>query len=366
MNDFPEIFDSIRFEGGSLNSTFYQKSLKYDFGHKDGNKVPLTLDDDTITIPLNDDNVTDLQVYSNVIESSSITNGTSVHNTGVNLRLIFQDSTRIDDPKQGLIKHYGDINTLISFMTFRQNIYFDHVYLDIKDEYKEKHLTKFAECFLIKPEIIDEPRETIRCVTFDVLTLDSIAKLYRTINTRDSKKPSYHVSFLPKSAKEASYVTITQLREVCTSIELEASLAHIHASNEKALRNLTKRIQEVINASKLQNELTEREYSYIQGNLSHWNAPATELAKQLFEENKESLIYLLKFVNKDNLTEDDIHAVIKIRNSATHTGAFSFSGNEVKPVLVMMGVVYSAILKRCGVSSTIINEIFEHGLMTAR
>ena len=116
----------------------------------------------------------------------------------------------------------------------------------------------------------------------------------------------------------------------------------------------------------MQNELTEREYSYIQGNLSHWNAPATELDKRLFDENKESLIYLLKLVNKDNLTEEDIQAVIKIRNSATHTGTFSFSENEVKSLLVMMGVVYSAILKRCGVSSTIINEIFENGLMTVR
>lgn len=368
MNDFPEIFDSIRFEGGSLNSTFYQKSLKYDLEHEDGNKVSLTRENDTITIPLNDDNVTDLQVYSTVTESSSITNGISVHNTGVNLSLTFQESTRIDDPKHGLIKHYGDINTLISFMTFRQNIYFDHVYLEKKDEYKENEifLTKFAECFLKKPEIIDELRDTIRCITFDELTPDSIAKLCKAINTRDSKEPSYHVSFLPKSAKEASYVTITQLREVCTSIELEASLAHIHASNEKALRNLTEKIQEVINASKLQDELTEREYSYIQGNISHWNAPAAELDKQLFDENKESLIYLLKFVNKVNLTEEDIQAVIKVRNSATHTGTFSFSENEVKSLLVMMGVVYSAILKRCGVSSTIINEIFEHGLMTVR
>ena len=370
MNDFPEMFDSIRFEGGSLNSTFYQKSLKYDFGHEDDNKVSLTLENDTITIPLNDDNVTDLKVYSTVIESSSITNGISVYNTGAKLRLTFQESTRIDDHKQGFIKHYGDINTLISFMTFRQNIYFDHVYLGlgIKDEYKENEIfiTKFAECFLKKPEIIDEPRKTIRCITFDELTHDSIAKLYKTINTRDSKKPSYHVSFLPQSAKEASYVTITQLREVCTSMELEASLAHIHASNERALRNLTEKIQEVINASKLQDELTEREYSYIQGNISHWNAPAAELAKQLFNENKESLIYLLKFVNKDNLTEEDIQAVIKVRNSATHTGAFSFSENEVKSLFVMMGVVYSAILKRCDVSSTIINEIFEHGLMTVR
>ena len=368
MNDFPEMFDSIRFEGGSLNSTFYQKSLKYDFGHEDGNKVPLTLENDTITIPLNDDNVTDLKVYSTVTESSSITNGTSVHNTGAKLSLTFQESARIDDSKKGFIKHYGDINTLISFMTFRQNIYFDHVYLEIKDEYKENEIfiTKFAECFLKKPEIIDEPRETIRCITFDELTPDSCAKLYKTINTRDSKRPSYHVSFLPQSAKEASYVTITQLREVCTSIELEASLAHIHASNEKALRNLTEKIQEVITASKLQDELTEREYSYIQGNISHWNAPAAELAKQLFDENKESLIYLLKFVNKVNLTEEDIQAVIKVRNSATHTGAFSFLENEVKSLFVMMGVVYSAILKRCGVSSTIIYRIFEHGLMTVR
>lgn len=365
--DCADGFDSIRFEGGSLNSTFQQKSIRHVFDHEERNKVSLKIEDDTITIPLNNDSTTDLKIFSTVTESSSITNGSSIHNTGAELRLAFQENTQIDDSKHGFIKHYEGIETLISFMTFRQNVYFDHIYLEKKKkfiDYEKPVPYKYAECFIKSPETIDKLRGTVRCITFNELTPDSMAKLYEIIMARDSKKSSYHVNFIPKSSREASKITINQLREVCTSIELEAYLARIHASKESALNKLTTKIKEIIVDSKKHNELTEREYSYIQGNISHWSAPAAELAKKLFDENKESVSYILKFINKDELTEDDMQAVIKVRNSVTHTGAFSFTENEANTLLVMMAVVYSAILKRCGVDPEDIKKIFEKGFIT--
>lgn len=309
-------FDSIRFEGGSLNSTFHQKSIKHDFEHEERNMLPLKIEDDTI---------------------------------------------------HGFIKNCEDINTLISFMTFRQNVYFDHVYLERKKKFKDHEnfiLDKYAECFIKGPEIVDKQRERIKCITFDGLLPESVAKLYEIINARDLKKYSCYVNFIPKSSREAAYINVTQLREVCTSIELEANLAHIHASNENSLKELTTKIKDIIADSQKHNELTEREYSYIQGNISHWSAPAAELAKKLFDENKESVSYILKFINKDELTEDDMQAVIKVRNSVTHTGAFSFTENEANTLLVMMAVVYSAILKRCGADPEDIKKIFEKGFIT--
>lgn len=360
-------FDSIRFEGGSLNSTFHQKSIKHDFEHEERNMLPLKIEDDTITIPLNNNPVTDLKVYSTVTEKYSMTNGSSIHNTGVELRLSFQENTQIDDSIHGFIKYCEDINTLISFMTFRQNVYFDHVYLERKKKFKDHEnfiLDKYAECFIKGPEIVDKQRERIKCITFDGLLPESVAKLYEIINARDLKKYSCYVNFIPKSSREAAYINVIQLREVCTSIELEANLAHIHASNENALKELTTKIKDIIADSQKHNELTEREYSYIQGNISHWSVPATELAKKLFDENKESVSYLLKTINKDDLTEDDIQAVIRVRNSVTHTGTYSFTETEGNTVMVMMGVVYSAILKRCGVDPEDIKKIFEKGFIT--
>lgn len=309
-------FDSIRFEGGSLNSTFHQKSIKHDFEHEERNMLPLKIEDDSI---------------------------------------------------HGFIKNCEDINTLISFMTFRQNVYFDHVYLERKKKFKDHEnfiLDKYAECFIKGPEIVDKQRERIKCITFDGLLPESVAKLYEIINARDLKKYSCYVNFIPKSSREAAYINVTQLREVCTSIELEANLAHIHASNENSLKELTTKIKDIIADSQKHNELTEREYSYIQGNISHWSALATELAKKLFDENKESVSYLLKTINKDDLTEDDIQAVIRVRNSVTHTGTYSFTETEGNTVMVMMGVVYSAILKRCGVDPEDIKKIFEKGFIT--
>lgn len=59
-----------------------------------------------------------------------------------------------------------------------------------------------------------------------------------------------------------------------------------------------------------------------------------------------------------------MQAVIKVRNSVTHTGAFSFTENEANTLLVMMAVVYSAILKRCGADPEDIKKIFEKGFIT--
>jgi hypothetical protein len=111
--------------------------------------------------------------------------------------------------------------------------------------------------------------------------------------------------------------------------------------------------------------LTDREYSYISGNMSHWAGPAAELDHALYKQREDSIRPLLKELEIDQLTEDDIQGIIRMRNDLAHGGATSSTSQAAEKVLVLMGVVYSSILARCGCPDETISKFFEWGLLTA-
>ena len=66
----------------------------------------------------------------------------------------------------------------------------------------------------------------------------------------------------------------------------------------------------------------------------------------------------------DELSFDDINELIKIRNTLTHGGQIILNERDAESALIMMGVVYASVLKRCGCESALIAEWFKNGLLT--
>ena len=85
--------------------------------------------------------------------------------------------------------------------------------------------------------------------------------------------------------------------------------------------------------------------NYIKGNIEYWNGPAAELAKGLYERFKQEVEPLVKTLQLDELSVDDINGLIKIRNTLTHGGGIVFDDREASSAVLMMGVVYASILK---------------------
>lgn len=311
----------------------------------------------------NSDPVKKIVVYSPVNRSWSISGGRKVGNDGVNLDLSFINP---ENPTKIFKECYNDISTLCQFMAFRRNVAFDEVLLlgydKVKDE-REIEL-KLADCY-VKPYLQPEKlRDSIRCITFNELN-ENACNLYKLVHNRNNKKSKFVVNFIPESHNDVRWLSDKNIRDVCTSIELEASLNGIKANKADAFDDLIKKVKSVIQSSKqTPSALTDREYSYIEGNITHWNGPAAELGKRLFDKYKDEVDPLLKFCEVSDLSESDIQGVIKVRNQLTHGGGVVLEESIVNTVQVLMGVVYASILSRCGCDSDLIKKIFQDGLMT--
>lgn len=148
------------------------------------------------------------------------------------------------------------------------------------------------------------------------------------------------------------FVFILDDCHLCTSMEVEEGLNKICVESGKAFDNVIDNIKKLISESKNGNDrLTEREYSYINGSISHWIGPAAELGKGLFDNYEGKVKYLLKSLRVQDVSEEDIQEVIKIRNQLTHSENAVITDRTLNTVLVLFGVVYA-----CGVLFKIIKS----------
>lgn len=117
-----EKYQGIMFKGSILKSLFLMDAI--DISYEDGNQV-LKYKDDSINFKIEINNLSfELSIGSSATESRGIS-GNTIKNDEVNLCLKFDEEQVIDS----FFKHYNKILELISFMTYRQNISFDEIYL---------------------------------------------------------------------------------------------------------------------------------------------------------------------------------------------------------------------------------------------
>lgn len=355
-------YRAIKFSGGSLESVFFKDSLRTD-SLEDGFKV--TAKSDKLVFDI--DESTQINVMSQARESLSHLNGVSIANTGTSLILDFQDNVqRLSQKNEDdsvvintFINSYHSILFMTQFMTYRKNVYFDKILL------LGKRLEEKAVCHVKNDSIRDPHRQPLRCITFNSLTSTNVSNLYTFIKSKDKKKAKISIDFIPETRKDISYITLKQLRDVCTATELEASLSGIKPNRGDIFYKLREDVKKLISNSKIDasTALTEREYSYIDGNISHWDGPAAELAKNLFDQNKNNILPLMNWIGSCDLAEENIQAVIKIRNSATHGNGVSINESDAETTIIMIAVIYSSILKRCGVGDDFIKVFISNGLI---
>lgn len=354
-------YDALEFRGGCLNSTFAQRSLSFDWTATPQPKVETR--NDSIIATVNEGDLKEIRIGSAYSQKRSVNGGESLANTGVVLRLVFSRSQKVETT---FTKNYASVQTLVQFMTFRKNVWFDEVRLikNMQIEGKSVPVT-MADCHW-KDEFQHEPtRDNVRCIRFDALGPEASARLYKLAARRSTEEGSFSVDFIPESSRDVHSVSPQQLKDVCTALEVETGAQEIEPTKAGPFKQLKAAIKKVIKESRRGDcPLTDREYSYISGNMSHWAGPAAELDYALYKQREDSIRPLLKDLGIDHLAEDDVQGIIRMRNDLAHGGAISSTSQAAEKVLVLMGVVYSSILARCGCPDEAVSRFFERGLLT--
>lgn len=343
-------FEGIEFFGGTLNNllgSHLSENVEYinekDFIVKQGNNE-LHYSFNT------EEGVISVHIGSHSTMQHGIS-GFCFQNTGVFLRLQFSKPEQLDKA----FKHYWKIKELVSFMTYRNNVSFDEVYL-LHDNNEYSIPARSAQLFM-KDDTISTKKDLFHNICFEDLE-ENVANLLQILYSSKDKKPSYSFGFLPASDRDVSRVTNEKIKAICTGLECELNfIKGLIPLEEQHLQDLICQVKRVVEDHQKSDErLSDKTYSLIRSSINHWTLSASDRCCHLFHRYKEEMGILM---NRFSITiqDEDIQKVIKYRNDITHGSYRIMDMSIAEPACLMPGLVYFCLLSRIGLDKQTIQRL---------
>ena len=348
-------FDSIRFEGGTLNTVFDIHGL--DTEYTDGS-TKITHNDDSIQYSIAiDDIIFDIRIFSSVHHVHSV-KGQSISNDKVYLVLNFKESQSIEK----CFDHYNKIKDLLSFMTFRKDVFFDKIELSRKTSHGDtERIIEFAEVF-IKNDFAKGDKNIFNNITFNDLG-DGFPKLLSLLYDTKDRKESLSLGFIPKNDKKVNMIDNIQSRSICSSIECELKfIEDIKIEENIELVKLVTSVKRLVKDFRNDSNLSNGTYDTIFSSIKNWSFPLAEKLWALVEKYCQEV----EIMNPSTtiINEDMIKNFVKYRNDITH-GRHRIINTEIGLVAhIVRGLVYCCILDRIGVPRDKILNLCQHTLLS--
>ncbi len=343
--DYEYEFDGFIFTGGTLNELYLSKCLPYDFHEKKA-----VYNDDSSKYVF--------ELYGNPAEVSisstfSVVNKNIVSNGIVNLKIDLNSIIGLRD----VLKFYGKISDIISFMTFRKNVGFDKIcfYRKVNDFYDSFTL------YVNNANVELTYKKYLNNINFDDLNTKT-SSLFELFFKKESKNPFYMLEFIPKDDTTKSVITNDVIRQVCSSLECELRYFQSQENDEdERLALLIDEIKGVVNKHrKGENALEKKVYDRIYGSMKNWAVPLAAKVNQMYLYHKSVLSNIIGNIIVDDETgERLINEFIKYRNDITHVNNFCLNQEVADTAAIMECLVYCRILERIGFTNEEIAEFFK-------
>lgn len=349
-------YDGIQFIDGALKSLFYRNSLEVSVLSGE----PIKLEEDSIIIDINSNEIDKTIIRSVVSQCDSIREGVKIDNSKIELNLIFTQSREVRSTFQ---EEYNTILELCRFLAFRKYAAFDEVNL-LSNKTSEDIPFEIGKCYIRSESEYNINRDPVRCITFNEM-YPYLKKLFYLVRNRDEKKSQYFIDFIPETPKDFYRVTPELIRKVCTSAEFETKICKIPVTKNENFIEIKKKIKELIDQSKeLEGFLTEKEYNYLKGSFDFLDGPLEERMKNLYDRFEICIERILKDYDIKQISGDEIHEMIKVRNGMSHGSAITSIDAEAYTAKAFMGIVYASVLSRCDCSDEEIKKWIDNGLLT--
>ena len=338
-----ENYDYIEFSGGTLDNLFFCNAVERD--NFDSKEIIFQIKDDTESHNFfYEGNECELIIRSNISECIGL-KGSKFVNEHIILGLRFS----VPQPLNSVFKHVSNIKKLLSFMTYRQNVGFDEIYMF----HNERRLSKMQ--LFIKEAIEYTNKDIMKNITFHELS-NSLSELL-SIFYENEKKLNYEFGFLPTDDKDLSVMNNQKVRTVCSALEYELSLIEdLCIEENKKLQELISDIKGFVKKHKKgEDKLSERTYNLIFSNIKHWTMTISDRIYDLFCRYEQEMCLL----NPSGIVIgfNEINDFIKYRNNITHGGQSVMDMTIATTAYVLSGLVYCCLLTRAGLERSKILEL---------
>lgn len=339
-------YEGISFHGGTLNTVFDMNAM--DMEWEEGKIIVKCIDDSIrIVVETNKYNM-EIDIYSVLREQMGIS-GNSISNSETVLMLKFDK----EQPLNMLFEHYNRIKELLSFMTFRENVGFEKIFL-LKNELDRPYLSSFAEVY-IRNETEIENKDCIRNITFEDLG-ESQSSLIKLFYDAEDKKQSLSLGFIPSCERDRIHMNNTKIRAICSALECELSfIDDIKTEENKLLDELIRTVKKSIKDFRKEHDgLGNDTYNLISSNIKYWSLPLAEKLCALYHKYEEEIEILN--ISGIRITDEGIKEFVKYRNDITH-GKHRIPNIQISiTAYYMCGIIYCCILERIGIDRVLIKE----------
>lgn len=338
-------YDAISFIGKNLSRVFIPQALSLVEDPQKGRYI--TYNDDTIAYHFTFGKIKcTLSVYSLTPTTRGI-NGMCITNEDVCIKLSFEKKQTV----QELRRHLNNICTLLSFMTYRANIDFDHIYLLVKDDcnsgiYQEKWavFSKFPSD--------KSTKSSLQCLTFEDLG-NSVEPLLNLIYSSKDKKPSYSLGFIPETDRDVSLINNDIIKAICSGLECEIGFSDIEDTPEaQEIKIFAQQMKALVQEhQKGMSPLSSKSYDKIYGNIRHWGMATADSVIALYQKHEKAMQIICGKVRM-LVTDSDINEFIKYRNDITH-GSYRINNIRIANTgYVLSCLVYCCLLARIGIEES--------------
>lgn len=346
----------IRFVNGTIRTISPCDALHEDFSTIGDGKITYTVKDDSIKyeVDINNEKLC-WKFGSEISQKMSLEEGNSLSNGNAILDVVFE----IEKDYKAFYDWYGYVCDFCSFMSFRNNISFERIYL-LRDTQYEMY-DSFAECYVKKDGDVSQ-KKYLNNIPVSYLSKDVFCEMLKNIIKIDEEHKGLPIFITPKDDRDANLITIDKIRNICSALEMELDFCGISKCNDTKIQNLKNSVKELIkNHRKGTDKLTEKEYSYIFNSISHWGQPLSERAYCAWCLHEGHLKKMIEMYDL-SITKEKIEAFVKTRNKITHDGFTGIDENVADTAFAIIGLIYCCTLTRLKMKSDEIDSIIKRDI----
>ncbi|MBR2278348.1 MAG: hypothetical protein IJ872_03945 [Eubacterium sp.] len=344
-----EEFDSIVFRGGTLNSLLVHNAIVENREQTVyGERFVYDVNDDNIEFNFNykNENCT-VKIYS-IYQFGGSAYGQYINNNDVAIKITCPKKHPLID----VYSFRSKVLDVMSILTYRKNVGFDSIDVYNSDE------DDVAAHVYVNEEYEYTTKQIQTNIKFSDIKDCFLSALFETVFNSDEKDTKYLFEFIPQDDNKARFINYNMIRCAASSLELEHKLLNkkdvedgkektLIPQNDEQLKLLIDQIKSLVEESKKSEKpLSEKTYSYINGNISNWSYPFAEKISNLIERHKEAFSELYQL--DVSTVNDNVESFKRFRNKITHGGINVFDENVVKTTQAMIGLVYCCFLERVG------------------
>lgn len=344
-------FKGIRFKNGAIRTIYPCNALHEDFEKSKDGILVYRIENDSKCYSINVGNETvSWKFGSEINQRMSIEEGESLSNGNALLDILF-------DNQQGyktFYDWYGYVCDFCAFLTFRNNICFEKIFLLRETPYNVNEA--FAECY-VKIEGESSIRKFVNIIPISYIDNNVFKEIVMNILKQDKKHKGLPIFIAPRDDRDAIIMDVGKIRNICSALEMELDLGGVHLESSPNMNVLIETVKKYIKEHRDGKEpLSSKAYDYIFGNISHWDQPLAERAYNAWKQHEDKMQPLLKLYSID-IDQEKIEMFVKARNNITHNGFTGMDEDVANTAFVLMGLVYCCALTRINVSTELIKDI---------